>query len=650
MKAKILLIAVTLFFFSNLTAQCPGAIAESYKTKLQNAGTNMEAVTAYSHLATYYNYKCKCDNGVTNPVELAKFIKNYANSYSSIVSKYGTMTPVNSCKGLGDGNNVTFNNSSNTQNNYTKLNSTYNTAENLTNAAFGRDSDAAKFVQNLNKANQMYGALENGDYTSAISNATQLLSGLFSRRNTSNANIKKKDYQFQYQNKAFKAYNNKEYNESAEYFKKASHLAKGNDKHILVYFEARSYFKGGSINKANDRIIYLLKNSPKLTVNIYIYGNRIAKERLKTSDTKAEIYSLIERIYKQRLLYFPNKNPLKAHNDYAQIISQNKLASKDVIFNLLEKIYTLDVKKMSPRNIYLYFKMAANTYNTQNLIEVYNHLTIILEEKINNYNKNIKTLKEKKDNNNGILSLEDQQKSKYSITASKAYGQVKTNLISQLNLTCTHIVSLLKSEIDSKRTDVKWLKNSASIMYNTDCQSDSFYETLIRTYAKEASTSETYIYLASIMVEKGKLNEAKKMRLIAFDLEKDPLKKAKYKLQLAQTAKKTGETLNALNLAKEAISFNPTYGKAYLLIGSLYASAANSCGNTEFQKRMVFVAALNKIKKGADLDPSISSLANRYIKVYQKNVPTKELVKNEGYHSGDSYQIKCLINETVEIP
>ncbi len=112
MKTRVLLIALTLFSLSDILAQCPGAVAESYKTKLQNAGTNMEATTAYSHLAAYYNYKCKCDNGVTNPEELAKFIKNYASSYSSIVNKYGTMTPVNGCKGLGSENSTSQNNTS----------------------------------------------------------------------------------------------------------------------------------------------------------------------------------------------------------------------------------------------------------------------------------------------------------------------------------------------------------------------------------------------------------------------------------------------------------------------------------------------------------------------------------------------------------
>ena len=46
-------------------------------------------------------------------------------------------------------------------------------------------------------------------------------------------------------------------------------------------------------------------------------------------------------------------------------------------------------------------------------------------------------------------------------------------------------------------------------------------------------------------------------------------------------------------------------GEAYLLIASLYASSANSCGSSEFEKRMVYVAALDMAKTAAAVDPLI---------------------------------------------
>ena len=91
-------------------------------------------------------------------------------------------------------------------------------------------------------------------------------------------------------------------------------------------------------------------------------------------------------------------------------------------------------------------------------------------------------------------------------------------------------------------------------------------------------------------------------------------------------------------------------GKAYLLIAGLYASSANSCGTKEFDKRMVYVAALNKARRAKAVDPSISSRANKYIRNYKANEPSKKLIFTQGIKPGSSHSIKCWIGETVRVP
>ena len=105
----------------------------------------------------------------------------------------------------------------------------------------------------------------------------------------------------------------------------------------------------------------------------------------------------------------------------------------------------------------------------------------------------------------------------------------------------------------------------------------------------------------------------------------------------------------ARSLAREALSFNRNFGKAYLLIGRLYQSSVNKCGSSEFEKRMVYAAALRQAKKASAVDPSISSLARRYIATYKGNLPSKKVIFNEAVKIGDSYTIKCWIGETVKV-
>jgi tetratricopeptide (TPR) repeat protein len=127
------------------------------------------------------------------------------------------------------------------------------------------------------------------------------------------------------------------------------------------------------------------------------------------------------------------------------------------------------------------------------------------------------------------------------------------------------------------------------------------------------------------------------------------LKKAKYKLNFAEQAKSRGQLVNARALAREALSFNPNYGKAYLLIGRLYQESVNECGNNEFEKRMVYAAALRQVQKAATVDQSISSVAAKYIASYRANLPDTKTIFTYGANEGSSYTIKCWINETVTI-
>ena len=100
----------------------------------------------------------------------------------------------------------------------------------------------------------------------------------------------------------------------------------------------------------------------------------------------------------------------------------------------------------------------------------------------------------------------------------------------------------------------------------------------------------------------------------------------------------------------QLVENNPNLGNAYLLIARLYASSANSCGSDEFEKKMVYVAALNKAIRARSVDPSISDRANSYIKSYSASKPDKTLIFTKGKTPGTSFRIGCWIGETVTIP
>ncbi|MGB0879229.1 MAG: tetratricopeptide repeat protein [Polaribacter sp.] len=410
-----------------------------------------------------------------------------------------------------------------------------------------------------------------------------------------------------------------------------------------------------SSKKYDDALVnlnWLLDNCADKYVSMYQRGDVIAKKKYKEGADKATALALIKRIYNQRLQHFPKKNPAKVHSDYATFLSNNKLASEQEVFALLEKGYNISPRDMGVKNIFKYFKGITERNkdtNPQKVFDTYDDVVESVGEKLDDYAKKIAKLA--KDSINGLDKKQKRNLRAYTVN-SKALGQVEGGLdaiISEI-ATCERLIPIYKRDYETNKTNAIWLRRAVSRMFNKGCQTDPLFETLARGYAEAVPSADSYTFLAGILEKNGDSSGAAQMREKAFNLETDPLKKAKYKLKFAQAAKDRGQKGRARKLAKEALGFNPNFGKAYLFIAGLYQSSANSCGKSEFEKRMVYVAALNKANRAAAVDPSISSLARKYSSRYRANVPSKKVIFTAGITPGSSHTIKCWIGETVRVP
>ncbi|MCH3882885.1 MULTISPECIES: tetratricopeptide repeat protein [Tenacibaculum] len=404
-------------------------------------------------------------------------------------------------------------------------------------------------------------------------------------------------------------------------------------------------FKGNVTTKkyteAKTQLDGLLTSCPTLSVNIYKYGTKVA-ENLKDQ-------ALVKKLYEMRLVNFPNKGTAKAHSDYASYLAENNLGSEDEIFSILEKAYKISPKDMGVKNIYKYFQGVTDRYKDTDPQKVFNAYDDVMEsvgEKLDDYSKKI--AKARKDSANldsrGLRNLRA-----YKIN-SKSLGQVEgglDNIISEI-ATCPRLIPLLSRDFDANKNDATWLRRSVSRLYNKGCQSDPLFEKMARAYAEAAPSADSYKFLAGVLSKNGDEAGATQMRAKSFDLETDPFKKAKIKLSFAQQAASAGQKSNARALALEALTFNPNYGKAYLLIANLYAKSANSCGSDEFEKRMVYAAALKMARKAQSVDPG--SNAGRYVSSYRSSLPSKKLIFQKGVASGSSYRVGCWIGETVRVP
>ena len=85
------------------------------------------------------------------------------------------------------------------------------------------------------------------------------------------------------------------------------------------------------------------------------------------------------------------------------------------------------------------------------------------------------------------------------------------------------------------------------------------------------------------------------------------------------------------------------------MIANLYASSANNCGNTQFDKRAVYWLAANTAKKAAKVDASIKKAALKTALSYNGRAPSKTDIFTEGME-GKVIKFSCWINDEVKVP
>lgn len=416
--------------------------------------------------------------------------------------------------------------------------------------------------------------------------------------------------------------------------------AQANQECNLKYNLMKGNVSTKKYEEAKPDLEYLLANCPKLSVNIYKYGTKAAE---KTKD-----HALVKKLYEARLANFPNKGAAKAHSDYADYAIENKLISDDEAFEILKIAYGISPKDMSVKNIYRYFEGVTNKYkdtDPQKVFNTYDDVVESVQEKLDDYSNKISPLLKKEET--GTISAKEKRRLKAYTINSKALGQVEGGLDAMIEsiATCDRLIPILSRDFEANKGNATWLRRGVSRLHNKGCKTDPLYEKLARAYAEASPSSDAYNFLAGVLERNGDANGANQMRKKAFDLETDPNKKAKLKLMEAQDASASSRKRA---LALESLKYNPNLGKAYLLIASLYAKSANSCGNDVFEKKMVYVAALNKARRAQQVDPGCG--AGRYISSYIKNVPSKKDIFTKGVESGSSYRVGCWIGETVRVP
>ena len=422
------------------------------------------------------------------------------------------------------------------------------------------------------------------------------------------------------------------------------------------------YVKSKKYDEAYEPWMKVRNKCPKFSYAIYAYGEKILDHKIDNSSgqQKLDYITDLMLVWDQGMEYFPSKYDLgEVLSDKGLLMYDNQkelgLTDKQV-YDAFDKAYKQDLKNFtSAKGLYVYFTKVVDLFKAdqapiQDVFNKYDDVSEQLETINKNYTVKLNKLIEKEEAGQTLEKKEGKYKTFYqkSLEANdKISGSLDTYLGQLAN--CENLIPLYQKDFPTYKNDAVWLKRAVSRMYNKECTDDPLYIDLVKAYDATAPSADTKYFVATILYKQGNDKEAEKYIKQAYDLETNTFKKGKLAYRIANTFKNKGSYGSARNYYREALKLNPSDGKPHLQIASMYAKSANSCGDTNFNKRAVFWYAAQEALRAGRVDPSLSSSAQQAANSYNANAPTKSEIFQEG-NAGTTINIGCWIGGSVTVP
>tara|TARA_B100000282_G_scaffold296559_1_gene278915 strand:- start:7165 stop:8550 length:1386 start_codon:yes stop_codon:yes gene_type:complete len=424
------------------------------------------------------------------------------------------------------------------------------------------------------------------------------------------------------------------------------------------------YYKVKNYESAYEPWMKVRKECPKINAAIYSYGKRMLEHFIKSNDGDVKIayQNDLLSLYDEWLINFPS---LRGRNIIGEIISNkaqamldNNLASNSEIYNTFNSAYVQDRSSFDdPKPLYNYFKTYYELYKsgegdvTLSLVfDKYEDISERFEEVIDGYSKQLDILLKKEESGQPLSSREKSNKRAFGINSNASTIYLKNlNAIIAKESTCENLIPLYRKNLEENKQNPIWLNRAASRMDSKDCSDDPLFVELVELLHNLNPSANSAYYLGLLNDKKGNESEALKFYNESIELETDNIKKARILYKIASKYKKTNQFSKSRNYARRALEYQPSLGSAYLLISNLYASSANNCGNTQFEKRAVYWLAAKEARKAANIDASVRKTAIRTAESYEGRAPSKTDIFTEG-NAGKTIKFNCWIGLSVTVP
>ena len=407
-----------------------------------------------------------------------------------------------------------------------------------------------------------------------------------------------------------------------------------------------------------DYLTTLRKDCPSFHKSIYSQGEFAIKLKIEKAtnpgDKEKYVRDLL-KFYDEHDQYFPNNgagNKMKK----GLALFENKVGTSDEVFQLLDVAFKTDYANFKyAKAIYVYFEILVNNHKANKGIELqqvfdkYDDLTKKLDEEEEELSNEKDVLLNKEEAGQALTDKENARKARLenNLDIFENVRNDMDNVILELS-TCAKLIPFYQKGFEQNKTNEEWLKRATNRLEAKECDSDPLFSKMSEALYKLNPSAEAAEKLGVVEYQRKNMTKAMEYFNQAANLHTDNTKKANIYYKIASLYSKSNK-VQSRNYARKALQVKPSYGKAYLLIASLYGSSINECGNDQFEKRAMYWLAAQYCSKAAAVDSTIKAKANNDAAKYRAAAPSKTEIFQSG-KAGQRIAFNCWVGESIVVP
>lgn len=371
---------------------------------------------------------------------------------------------------------------------------------------------------------------------------------------------------------------------------------------------------------------------PSASKNIYIYGTRIFRSRIKNAegDAKKVLADSLMMLYDQRIAHFGQECYVKGRKgiDMQRFLRDNK---EDIYNTLKESVDGCQNKTEAPV-ISAYYKSIYDMFKKEKvekalLLTEYVRLKAIVDA---NLTKNC----------NQGNAKQDKKCDQYN----KALG--KMNEVFFRVAECPEIEDIAKKIVAENPGDVETCKSMLTVLDKKGCDGSDTYREVAECVHNDSPTHESAYSLGKIYAKKKSFAKALEYFKQAIELCVDCPEQEKYLEKAGQTASALGRVSEVNGFADKMLALNPNNGEAYILKGNALAARIGKCDG-DVENWCAAWRAYDIFAKAKSLDSSVAAKAGKRMGSARARFPEKQKMFFQNLTEGQSVSCGCVGGSTT---